>query len=73
MKTTFWRCDRCGKTGHVMHDDHADVYTVINNLENDHDAAANAFCLFDLSMVRVNPNKIPPRSRTARETTEESK
>jgi len=48
MRTT-WRCDRCHERGKVVHDEHADVWAVLEMIRADH----GTMCRYGLGYVRV--------------------
>lgn len=51
MKTA-WFCEKCRTASFVEHDKDADVCSVINLIEDDHERM-NVKCLFDPYSVRV--------------------
>ena len=58
---TYWRCDRCGRAHFVIHEAHADVYTVVSKIATSHNRYKNP-CKYDAAKVRVGKSKIPTQS-----------
>jgi len=51
--STRWRCEECGATGIVNHEQGAGVYTVLDLLKRSHAETTDQWCSFDLGRVRV--------------------
>ena len=58
--TQEWFCDDCGSNGSVEIDEHADVYSVVNLIDDDHRRTAPA-CLTPVDRVRVVNRGFVPR------------
>lgn len=58
MKVQMWWCERCGTLGAVLHEDRADVMSVVYALGDQHSKAAPQCPMNAMGLRSIIPDKI---------------